>query len=155
MKVLKVAQVTGGDIRGRQSAALIVVNSKSVEYSWEDKKIDLRVDDSKNPLVEIERLLKIHHAYEHMNNGDLAVEHNDMKLALKEYGSAEKLMPDNLEMKFWKAIALANNKQIEEAIPLFKIVFNKDDNWRELTRRLPKSGLLEVSESDLKKILDL
>ncbi|MEA3499624.1 MAG: DUF1028 domain-containing protein [Candidatus Marinimicrobia bacterium] len=155
LKVLKVAQVTGGDIRGRQSAALIVVNSKSVEYSWEDKKIDLRVDDSKNPLVEIERLLKIHHAYEHMNNGDLAVEHNDMKLALKEYGSAEKLMPDNLEMKFWKAIALANNKQIEEAIPLFKIVFNKDDNWRELTRRLPKSGLLEVSESDLKKILDL
>lgn len=155
LKVLQVAQATGGDIRGRQSAALIVVNSKSVEHSWEDKKIDLRVDDHKNPIVEIERLLKIHHAYEYMNNGDVAVENGNMKLALEEYGSAEELMPNNLEMKFWKAIALANNKQIEEAIPLFEIVFNEDENWRELTKRLPKSGLLEVSESDLKKILGL
>ncbi len=155
LKVLQVAQETGGDIRGRQSASLIVVNAEPVENSWEEHKIDLRVDDSEKPLVEIERLLKVHHAYEHMNNGDLAVEHNDMKLALKEYGSAEKLMPDNLEMKYWKAIALANNNQVREALPLFKIVFTKDENWRELTKRLPKSDLLKVSKNDLKKILGL
>ncbi|MEA1986272.1 MAG: DUF1028 domain-containing protein [Candidatus Marinimicrobia bacterium] len=155
LKVLQVAQEAGGDIRGRQSASLIVVNSKSVENIWEEHKIDLRVDDHENPLVEIERLLKIHHAYEHMNNGDLAIENNDMKLALKEYGSAEKLMPDNLEMKYWKAIALANNNQVKKSLPLFKKVFAEDENWRELTKRLPKSGLLNVSKSDLNVILEL
>ncbi|MCK5637916.1 MAG: Zn-dependent protease, partial [Flavobacteriaceae bacterium] len=65
----------------------------------------------------------------------------------------QKLFPDNLEMKYWTAIALANNKDIEKALPIFKEVFKKDKNWKELTTRLPKSGLLIVSESDFQRIL--
>jgi uncharacterized Ntn-hydrolase superfamily protein len=155
LEVLKAAQAAGGDIRGKQSAAIIVVGPEKVEQSWMDKKVDLRVDDHTAPLKEIERLLLVHKAYEYMNRGDLAVEHGDMVAALREYGSAEKLMPDNLEMKYWKAIALANNGRLKEALPIFKIVFNGDDNWRELTKRLPASGLLEVSDNELKSILNL
>jgi predicted Zn-dependent protease len=88
-----------------------------------------------------------------MNKGDLAVEHNDMKTALKEYGAAQKLFPENLEMKYWTAVALANNKDLEKAIPIFKEVFEKDKNWKELTKRLPKSGLLTVSKEQLNNIL--
>ena len=153
LKVLQAAQKAGGDIRGKQSAALIVVGDKKVKESWNDKLVDLRIDDHQEPLVELERLLNVHHAYEYMNKGDLAVEHNDMKTALKEYGSAQKLFPDNLEMKYWTAIALANNKDIEKALPIFKEIFKKDKNWKELTTRLPKSGLLIVSESDFQRIL--
>ena len=153
LKVLQAAQKAGGDIRGKQSAALIVVGDKKVKESWNDKLVNLRIDDHKEPLVELERLLNVHHAYEFMNKGDLAVEHNDMKTALKEYGSAQKLFPDNLEMKYWTAIALANNKEIEKSLPIFKEVFDKDKNWKELTTRLPKSGLLLVTDKELKSIL--
>ena len=153
LKVLKAAQNAGGDIRGKQSAVLLVVSDKPVEHEWMDKKIDLRVDDHAKPLLELERLLKVHSAYEHMNNGDLAIEHGDMDLALIEYGTAEKMLPDNLEMKYWKAVALANNNKLEEALPIFKYVFNLDKNWIELTKRLPKSGLLNVSDIELNKIL--
>ena len=153
IKVLQAAQAAGGDIRGKQSAALIVVGPDPAEEVWSDKLIDLRVDDHKQPLVELERLLRVHRAYEHMNRGDLAVEHQDMELALQEYGAAEKMFPENLEMKYWKAVALANNARMEEALPIFRYVFKRDANWRELTGRLPASGLLTVTEEQLQKIL--
>jgi uncharacterized Ntn-hydrolase superfamily protein len=152
LKAMIAAQEAGGDIRGRQSAALIVVGSRPVTEPWLEKKIDLRVDDHAEPLRELERLLTVHTAYDHMNQGDLAVEHNDMELALKEYGAAEALFPENLEMKFWKAVSLANSNQLPEALPIFKYVFERDANWRELLRRLPESGLITVSDSELEKI---
>jgi len=155
IQVLKAAQKEGGDIRGKQSAALIVVGPNKVKEPWKDKLIDLRVDDHEDPITELERLLNVHHAYEFMNKGDLAVEHNDMKTALKEYGAAQKLFPENLEMKYWTAIALANNKDLDKALPIFKEVFKKDKNWRALTERLTRSGLLTVSKKDLERILKL
>ena len=153
VKALKAAQEAGGDIRGKQSAALIVVGANKVENSWEDKKIDLRVDDHPNPLVELERLLKVARAYEFMNKGDLAMEAGDVTDALLQYGKAEHLFPENLEMKFWKAVALANSKRLKEAIPVFKSIFAEDENWREMTLRLPASGLLNVTEEELNRIV--
>jgi len=155
LRVLQAAQAAGGDIRGRQSAALLVVGPEVVEEVWTDRLIDLRVDDHRDPLEELERLLLVHRAYEHMNRGDLAVEHADMEAALREYGAAEKMFPDNLEMKYWKAVALANNGRMNEALPVFKYVFDRDGNWRELTRRLPAPGLLTLPEAELRAILDL
>ncbi|MGB7842345.1 MAG: DUF1028 domain-containing protein [Salinimicrobium sp.] len=154
LEVLKAAQEAGGDIRGRQSAALLVVGPEKVENPWEDKKINLRVDDSREPLVELERLLKVARAYEFMNRGDLAVEKNDMQDALKQYGNAMKLFPENLEMKYWTAVALANSGKMQEALPLFSDIFSKDDNWKDMTRRLPASGLLTVSKEEIQQILD-
>ncbi|MFN4762206.1 DUF1028 domain-containing protein [Gillisia sp. Q332] len=153
VEALKAAQEAGGDIRGKQSAALIVVGANKVENSWEDKKIDLRVDDHPNPLVELERLLKVARAYEFMNKGDLAMEAGDVNDALLQYGKAENLFPENLEMKFWKAVALANSKRFNEAIPVFKSIFEEDENWREMTMRLPASGLLDVTEEELNRIV--
>ncbi len=151
---LHAAQAEGGDIRGKQSAAMIVVHGQKAVGPWAENKIDLRVDDHVQPLLELERLLQVHQAYEHMNKGDLAVEAGDMKLALEEYGSAEELFPGNLEMKYWKAVALSNNDNVEMALPIFKEIFTKDENWRELTKRLPRSGLLTVDEEDYEKILE-
>ncbi len=154
LKVLEAAQKAGGDIRGKQSAAMIVVGSELVKESWKDKLVDLRVDDHKNPIGELKRLYQVQQAYNYMNKGDLAVEHNDMKLALKEYTAAQKLFPENLEMKYWTAVALANKNDMSRALPIFKAVFKKDKNWKELTKRLPKSGILTVSKKDLKLIMD-
>lgn len=153
MAALFAAENVGGDIRGKQSAAILVVKGKSTGKVWEDRLIDLRVEDDPYPLEKLERLLKIHRAYAHMNAGDLAVEHGDMELAMKEYSTAEAMFPDNEEMKFWHAITLVNNGNLEGSLPLFKEVFSKNQNWKILTPRLVPIGLLKVNNEELRKIL--
>ncbi|MBL7857694.1 MAG: DUF1028 domain-containing protein [Cyclobacteriaceae bacterium] len=150
--VLQAAQQAGGDIRGKQSAALLVVGPKASGEPWNDRIVDLRVDDAANPIQELERLLKVFRAYEHMNQGDLYVEKAEMEKAMIEYRTAMKMFPDNLEMQYWTAITLANNKELADASAMLQKIYKKDANWRELTRRLPKAGLLTVSEHDLKEL---
>jgi uncharacterized Ntn-hydrolase superfamily protein len=153
LAALNAAQAVGGDIRGKQSAAILVVAGKITEQPWNDKLIDLRVDDNNMPLVELDRLLKLYRAYEHMDKGDLATEKNDMKLAMEEYGTAMKSFPKNVEMQYWTAITLANNKKVKEESALLQKIYVQDANWRELTKRLPKVNLLTVTETELKELL--
>ena len=153
MAALFAAEEVGGDIRGKQSAAILVVKGRSTGQVWNDRLIDLRVEDDPYPLDKLDRLLKIHRAYGHMNAGDLAVEHGDMELAMKEYAAAEKMFPDNEEMKFWHATTLVNNGDLEGSLPLFKAVFEKNENWKILTPRLVPIGLLNVNKEQLQKIL--
>ena len=155
MKALFAAQEVGGDIRGKQSAAILVVKGRSTGKVWEDRLIDLRVEDDPYPLDKLDRLLKIHRAYNHMNAGDLAVEHGDMELAMKEYAAAEKMFPENEEMKYWHAVTLATNGDVEGSLPLFKAVFKKNENWKILTPRLVPIGLLNVNKEQLQKILSV
>ncbi len=150
---LEAGQKAGGDIRGKQSAAILVVKAKPTGKIWEDRTVDIRVDDNSDPIKEIGRILKVHRAYEHMNNGDLAVEHNKMDLAMKEYSTAEKMFPNNEEMKYWHAVTLANIGKVEESLPIFKEVFKMNKNWVQLTKRLVKPQLLTVKKEDLDKIL--
>ncbi len=153
LAALDAAQAAGGDIRGKQSAALIVVTGKPTGQPWKDRIFDLRVDDSPGPLVELRRLVKLQRAYNHMNAGDLAVEHKDNEGALREYAAAEKLVPDNAEMIYWHAVALVNMGRVEESLPLFRRVFAMDPNWATLTPRLPKSGLLPDDPKLMERIL--
>lgn len=150
--VLKAAQKAGGDIRGKQSAALIVVGPDKVEEVWKDKKIDLRVDDQENPVEELDRLLKTARAYEFMNRGDLAMEEGNVEKALEQYGTAESMFPENLEMRFWKAVALANSDRLQEAKQIFDRIFDEDENWRTMLKRLPKAGLIDVTEEELEML---
>jgi uncharacterized Ntn-hydrolase superfamily protein len=155
LTALKAAEQCGGDIRGRQSVALLVVRGKSTGNVWEDRLVDIQIADHPYPLVELERILKMQRAYEHMNQGDLAMEQGSRVLAMQEYGAAEQMFPENLEMKFWHAVSLANAGEVEEALSIFQVVFRKDEQWRELTKRLIKPGLLNVSEQELNRIVSL
>ena len=155
LAALDAAQAVGGDIRGKQSAALIVVTGKPTGMAWKDRTFDLRVDDSADPLVELRRLVKLQRAYNHMNAGDLAVEKKDNEGALREYGAAEKLVPDNAEMIYWHAVALVNMGRVDESLPLFRRVFAMDKNWVTLTPRLPKSGLLPDDPKLIQRIVSV
>ena len=155
LAALDAAQSVGGDIRGRQSAAIIVVTGKPTGQSWKDRIFDLRVDDSDEPLRELRRLVTLQRAYNHMNAGDLAVEKKDNEGALREYAAAEKLVPDNAEMVYWHAVALVNMGRVDESLPLFKRVFAMDSNWAVLTPRLPKSGLLPDDSKVIERILSM
>jgi len=153
LAALDAAQAAGGDIRGRQSAALIVVTGKPTGMAWKDRLFDLRVDDSAEPLKELRRLVTLQRAYNHMNAGDLAVEKKDNQGALREYSAAEKLVPDNAEMIYWHAVALVNMGRVDESLPLFRRVFEMDKNWATLTPRLPRTGLLPNDPKLIERIL--
>lgn len=153
LAALDAAEKEGGDIRGRQSAALVVVRTGSTGRVWEDRIIDLRVDDSHQPLEELRRLLSVKRAYEHMDQGDLEMERGDMAKALYHYSSAEEMVPDNEEMMFWHAVTLVNNGHLDDAAHLFNMVFAKNDNWRELLRRLFPAGLLKVTKEQLEGLV--
>lgn len=155
LAALDAAQSAGGDIRGKQSAAILIVAGTSTGKPWNDRIMDLRVEDSNEPLKELRRLVNVHRAYQHENAGDLAVEKHDVDGALKEYAAAEAMTPDNLEMKFWHAAALVNAGRLEESLPIFKAVFAADPHWAELTPRLPNVDLLKTDEAGLKKILSM
>jgi uncharacterized Ntn-hydrolase superfamily protein len=153
MAALEAAQAEGGDIRGKQSAALIVVSGKPTGKPWSDRLFDIRVDDHPEPLKELRRLLTIARGYNHMNAGDLAVEKNDHEGALREYGAAARLVPDNAEMVYWHAVALVNMGRVEQALPLFRKVFAMDKNWATLTPRLSRSGLLPEDPKLIERIM--
>jgi uncharacterized Ntn-hydrolase superfamily protein len=155
LAALDAAQAVGGDIRGRQSAALIVVTGKPTGQAWKDRTFDLRVDDSPEPLKELRRLVRLQRAYNHMNAGDLAVEKKDNEGALREYSAAERLVPDNAEMIYWHAVALVNMGRVDESLPLFRKVFAMDRNWITLTPRLPKSGLLPDDPKLIDRIISV
>jgi len=101
------------------------------------------------------RLLTIHTAYDFMNKGDLAVEVGDNTLAKEHYMKAQQLNPDNLEMKYWYAVTLANNGELNEAKAIFKNIFKQNSKWKELTPRLIKPKLLLITDEQLQEILKL
>lgn len=152
---LEAAQNAGGDIRGRQSAAILVVRTESTDISWEDRLIDLRVEDDAEPVRELRRLLTLFRAYEYMNEGDVAMEKVDRAGALKAYTAAQHLCPDNIEMRYWHAVSLVNMDMIEKSLPIFRKVFLAERNWLTLTDRLSGVGMLNASEEDLERIRSL
>jgi len=153
LAALDAAQAAGGDIRGKQSAAILIVRRNSTGKPWLDRIVDLRVEDHPEPLKELRRLVAMRRAYRHMDDGDLAMERKDVERTLKSYSAAMQLNPENLEMKYWSAVSMANAGRLDDALPLLKSVFAADPNWRELTPRLRKVDLLKVSEKDLARIL--
>ena len=150
---MEAAQSVGGDIRGKQSSAILVVRAKPTGKIWQDRLVDLRVEDHEIPIVELKRLVKVHRAYGHMNNGDVAMEEGDIDKAIEEYGAAEALFPENIEMQYWHAVNLVNAGKLKEALPMFKTIFSANEDWRLLTERLIEPGLLNVNKKELKKIL--
>lgn len=152
---LAAAQAAGGDIRGQQSAALLVVRGQASSEPGEDRLIDLRVEDHPHPVAELTRLLQVSRAYEYMNAGDESLEREDVEGALAAYRAAASLQPDNLEMEFWHAVCLANAGRLAEASAKFSEIFAQDRNWSITTQRIAEVGLLQLTPADLAKITRL
>lgn len=152
---LEAAQDAGGDIRGQQSAALLVVGGTVSQRPWEGLLIDLRVEDHSQPVTELKRLLAVHRAYDWMNQGDEYLADGAVEQALQAYRSAAQLAPDMDELPFWHALTLAELDRMDEAAPIFKAVFKANSNWAELVKRLPASGLLKDDAELMRQILAL
>jgi uncharacterized Ntn-hydrolase superfamily protein len=151
---LDAAEAEGGDIRGRQSAAILIVEGASTGRPWNDTIFDLRVDDAIEPLHEIRRLAEVRKAYLHKQLADAALAKGDLATMESEYNVAERLIGDNPEMRYWHAIALLGIGQVEPALAMLKAIGARDPNWIELTLRLPDM-MLPRDPGVLQRIKDL
>ncbi len=149
---LEAAEAAGGDIRGRQSAALLVVAAHPTGKPWVDRRFDLRVEDHPQPVKELKRLVQLQRAYLHMNAGDAAMETGDFEKANREYSTAEKLAPHIVEIPFWRAVTLTSSGRLDEALPIFKRVFEQEPAWADLVPRLVQAGLLPDEEATIGRI---
>ena len=145
LAALDAAEREGGDLRGRQSAAILVVSGKNTGRPWADRTFDLRVEDHPTPVIELRRLVKLQRAYLKLNEGDEWVTKKDMDKAMEAYLEATSIVPDsatNGEAVFWVGVTLANSERTEDAIPYMARAYARDHRWAELVRRLPPAGLL-------------
>ena len=155
MMALEAAEIEGGDIRGKQSAAMLIVSGDPTGVAWKDIVLDLRVDDHAEPLNELRRLIRIHRAYQHANKGDRLLEKDDIEKALIEYEKASEFYPENPELPYWAAITMASKGNLDKALPIFLDVFKREPRLRTLTPRLVNSGLLPNDKQMLKQILEV
>lgn len=155
MAALEAAQAAGGDIRGRQSAALIVVSGDRNAKPWE-RVFDIRVEDHPQPLGELRRILTVARAYRAATDGDNFMTTGQVDSALAAYTRAANYLPDeatNGELIYWQAVTMADLGRVDEAIPFFRRAFAQDESWIELLRRLPSVGLLSADNATIDRIV--
>jgi uncharacterized Ntn-hydrolase superfamily protein len=153
LAAMDAAQACGGDIRGQQSASILIVSGKPTGSIADDIIMDLRVEDHPQPLVELRRLVGIHAAYTLMNQGDALLVEGNVQEALRAYKAAAEMAPELDELPFWHAVTLADLGQVDESLPIFRNVFNRNSDWALLVQRLPKAGLLREDAAMMERIL--
>jgi uncharacterized Ntn-hydrolase superfamily protein len=154
LAALEAGQAAGGDIRGRQSAAILIVEADSTGRAWADTAMELRVEDHAEPIRELRRLVTLHRAYEHMNRGDDLLGADRVRDALAEYRTAAQMAPEIEELPFWHAVTLADLGRVDEALPILRQVFAVNPDWATLVQRLPAAGLLRDDPEMMDRILD-
>ena len=152
LQALEAGQQAGGDIRGMQSAAIVVVKAQPSGRPWADRVCDLRVEDSPEPIQELRRLMRLRRAYNLEDAGDNAIAEKKPEEALRNYEQAMKLAPDVVELQFWAAVSMYTNGREQEGLALFRKVFAREARWVPLIPRLAKAGLFP---DDAKKIAEV
>jgi len=156
LAALDAAEREGGDIRGRQSAALVVVAGQGTGRPWADRRFDLRIEDHPDPVTELRRLVRLARAYRKLNEGDEWMTKNDLPKAMAAYREATTVVPDaatNGEAAFWTGITLAGAGREADALPFLRRAYTADRRWAELVGRLPASGLLPADTALVRRLV--
>jgi uncharacterized Ntn-hydrolase superfamily protein len=137
---LEAAQKEGGDLRGKQSAAIIVVGPEVGKNNWEGRIIDLRVEDSPEPLRELKRLIGYNVGYNWMNRGDRLLSEGKLDDAVAAYSKGMRYLPKVLEAKYWVAIGLLSSGADEKkGMKMLKDVCAKERNWVQVTKGIVRT----------------
>ncbi|MBI1796723.1 MAG: DUF1028 domain-containing protein [Candidatus Eisenbacteria bacterium] len=149
LQALEAAQKAGGDIRGKQSAAILVVRAQSTGMPWKDWVYNLRVEDNEEPIKELRRLVRLQRAYLVNTRGDDFLAAKDSIKAMEAYEQSMKMAPEVVELQFWAALTMYTNGREADGLRLFREVFARERVWADLIPRLAKVGLFP---DDPKKI---
>jgi uncharacterized Ntn-hydrolase superfamily protein len=134
LAALDAAEGEGGDVRGRQSAALLIVPAEG--EAWETS-ISLRVEDHPEPLTELKRLLALRDAYELAGQADALVNESRHDEAARLYVRASERAPDNHELLFWAGLGAAQIGDLDTAVARVTQAIALQPGWKVLLPRLP------------------
>jgi uncharacterized Ntn-hydrolase superfamily protein len=149
LAALDAAEAVGGDIRGRQSAALVIVGGKPTDEPWKVRRMDLRVEDDPEPLRELRRLVTLKRAYEVMDEGEQLAMRGELSAAVPFYERAHSAAPDNLEIAFWLGLALAGAGRVEEGFQHLQRACAANSGWAELVERLVAIEMVPAEAAQL------
>jgi uncharacterized Ntn-hydrolase superfamily protein len=147
---LDAGEAAGGDLRGRQSAAILVVPASG--EAWE-RVIELRVEDHPEPLLELRRLVALHEAYRLAGEGDERVGHGDMDGAAAKYVEAWELTSEAIELRYWAGLALIHRGEEERGEALLREAIDQHGGWGELLAMLTPADAPAVAEA--RRLLDI
>ena len=153
MSALHAAEAAGGDIRGKQSAAIKVVGGDRDAIPLEQTIFDVRVDDHSDPVNELDRQLNIARAFRYLKLGDDRWSRGNLDDAVDLYFKARELMPASYEMNFWLGVLYVESGRTDEALEYFALAFEERPILIELIPRLAVSGSLPEDEAILERIL--
>jgi len=150
LAALDAAEHEGGDLRGKQSAAILVVSAARSEAPWDQRLVDLRVDDHPDPLVEIRRLLSHQRAADRLTQvfaggllfGPIDADAPELAAALDALDTTQRALEPNREPSFWQAILLAKAGRRDEARARLDYACETNPRWRSLVERLVASGIM-------------
>jgi uncharacterized Ntn-hydrolase superfamily protein len=144
---LEAGEAAGGDARGKQSAAILVVSGEKAASYWEGKVLELRVEDHPDPVQELKRLIRFKRGYEWVDKGDDYIASAKLTDALKAYEKALKLVPEVDEIRYWVGVSLLKTRQRERGLRLLRAVFAKDRSYVGMTKAIMKAGSLPIDPS--------
>jgi len=153
LAALEGAEAEGGDVRGRQSAALVVVPAAGDGGPG----FDLRVEDAPDPIGELRRLVTLQRVYLELNRGDAMMSRGEFDRALAAYEAASRMVPDSAtdgEAAFWVGVAFATVGRVDEGAPFLARAAAFGDRWARLLPRLVRSKMLPEDEALLRRLLE-
>ncbi len=150
---LEAGEAAGGDARGKQSAAILVVSPQLFPNEWSGRTIELRVEDHPEPVPELARLLRYQRGYEWVSKGDDLLTSEKYSEALKAYSKGLELVPEVLELKYWVGLSMLKTKEKDRGIRMLKEVFAEDENWVKITKGIIRTRAPPLSQAVVRKLL--
>ncbi len=138
LRTMEAAEAEGGDVRGRQSASIMVVKADPQPAAWRGRLMDLRIEDHPDPVPELRRIVTMQLAYDLLDEeGDAAVAGQSMA---ERYELARQMAPDAYELTFWRGVELAVAGDVEAGRHELQIAFEADARWRTTLQHLADAG---------------
>ncbi len=153
VEALQAGEDAGGDVRGKQSAAILVVSGEVIPNPWSGRLVELRVEDHPDPVPELRRLLRYKRGYDWVDRGDAGLASKDYKSALDAYSKGLELVPEVDELRYWVGLSYLATAEREKGKLMLKEVFSKDPAYVQLTRDLLRTRAVPVDEDSVREIL--
>jgi len=143
LRAMEAAEAEGGDVRGRQSAALMIVAAEPQQAAWRGRLMDMRIEDHPDPIPELRRIVTMQLAYNLLDDeGDEA---KAGRSADERYAQARRMSPDGYELAFWKGVELATGGNVDAGRRELQIAFAADPRWRTTLQHLAAAGTQGVT----------
>lgn len=130
---MEAAEREGGDVRGRQSASIMIVSADLGHIPWRGQRwlgrlMDLRIEDHPDPVPELRRIVSMQLAYDLLDEAGDAVRAGQS--VAERYELARRIAPDAYELVFWRGVELAAAGDVEAGRRELQIAFAADARWR-------------------------